>query len=44
MRKPLLLLAYALLVTPAGLLLRLVHDPMARRRRPGADSYWTHPG
>ncbi|MGW1835368.1 hypothetical protein [Streptomyces sp. BBFR2] len=43
MRKLLLLLVYALLVTPAGLVLRIVHDPLARRRRPGAASYWTSP-
>lgn len=41
MRTLLLFLAYVLLIAPVGLLLRLFHDPLARRWRPAADSYWT---
>ena len=41
MRKPLLIAVYYLLVTPAGLLSRLVgRDPLARRWDRGARSYW----
>lgn len=40
MRTFLLLLVYALIVTPLGLLSRVVNDPMARRRPRGTDSYW----
>jgi hypothetical protein len=43
MRKALLTIAYVLLVIPAGLLARVLRDPMrrswSRRRR----SYWQNP-
>ncbi|BAJ28717.1 MULTISPECIES: hypothetical protein [Kitasatospora] len=40
MKKPLLFLAYFLIVTPVGLAQRLLGDPMTRRLRKDADSYW----
>ncbi|MFE9173235.1 hypothetical protein ACFYNZ_27860 [Streptomyces kebangsaanensis] len=40
MRTFLLLIAYYLIVTPIGLLGRLVNDPMARRRSRRTDTYW----
>ncbi|MBT2383374.1 hypothetical protein [Streptomyces sp. ISL-11] len=40
MRKPLLIAVYYLLVTPIGLLSRLVRDPLTRRWDRGARSYW----
>ena len=40
MRRLLLLIAYFLLVTPVGLVLRLVRDPLHRRWDAGAPSYW----
>jgi hypothetical protein len=40
MRTLLLLLAYYLVVTPVGLVGRLVRDPMSRRWDKGAQSYW----
>ncbi len=36
-----LLLAYFLLITPVGLVMRLFHDPMHRTFYRGARSYWT---
>lgn len=38
-RRVLLALAYVLVVTPYGLLRRLVADPLARRLDPAAASY-----
>lgn len=35
-------LVYVLLVLPAGLVARLVRDPLRRRPDPGAPSYWIH--
>ncbi|MEV7808305.1 hypothetical protein AB0O28_35685 [Microbispora sp. NPDC088329] len=40
MRALLLFLFYYLVVTPAGLLARLVRDPLSRRRNPDAATYW----
>ncbi|MDX3372995.1 MULTISPECIES: hypothetical protein [Streptomyces] len=40
MRTLLLLIAYYLVVTPLGLLSRLVNDPLARRWSRRADTYW----
>lgn len=40
MRRVLLFLTYFLLVTPLGLVARLGPDPLHRRRRAGAVSYW----
>lgn len=40
MRTFLLLIAYYLVVTPLGLLSRLVNDPLARRWNRRADTYW----
>ena len=34
---------YYLVVTPVGAVARLVRDPLHRRRRPAATSYWTSP-
>lgn len=39
MRRLLLLLAYLLVVTPYGLLRRVLRDPLARRLEPDAGSY-----
>ncbi|BCM70473.1 MULTISPECIES: hypothetical protein [Streptomyces] len=43
MRTFLLFLVYCLVVTPAGLVSRIVKDPMARRRPAGTETYWTAP-
>ncbi|MER7852980.1 hypothetical protein ACWEJZ_23505 [Streptomyces bacillaris] len=43
LRTLLLLLAYYLVVTPVGLLSRLVDDPLARRWNRRADTYWNAP-
>lgn len=40
MRTFLLLLAYLLLVTPVGLVRRVVKDPLTRRWSRRADTYW----
>lgn len=40
MRTLSLFLIYALVVTPAGLLGRLVRDPLARRPDAAAATYW----
>ncbi|MFJ8860310.1 hypothetical protein ACIRD8_17955 [Streptomyces sp. NPDC102451] len=40
MRHPFLSLLFLLVVVPAGLIARLVKDPMARRPDPRAASYW----
>ncbi|GGY75870.1 hypothetical protein [Streptomyces nitrosporeus] len=40
MRNPLYSLLFFVVVVPAGLLARLVRDPMTRRPQPGATSYW----
>ncbi|GGO05652.1 hypothetical protein GCM10010116_11090 [Microbispora rosea subsp. aerata] len=40
MRALLLFLLYYLVVTPAGLVARLVRDPLARRKDPDAATYW----
>lgn len=40
MHKPLLAAAYYLVVTPIGLVSRLIHDPLSRRWNRGARSYW----
>lgn len=43
-----LLILFALVIVPAGLLMRLRYDPMRSKRRPDLDSYWlkreTHAG
>lgn len=45
MRNLLLSIAYFALVVPAGLLSRLVRDPLSRRVDRNADTYWiTGPG
>lgn len=41
MKRLLLFLAYFLIVTPVGIAQRLLGDPMTRRVRRDADSYWT---
>ncbi|MCJ0868786.1 MULTISPECIES: hypothetical protein [unclassified Streptomyces] len=41
MKKPLLFLAYYLIVTPVGAVQRLLRDPMQRRIQRDAESYWT---
>ncbi|MFD0971261.1 hypothetical protein [Plantactinospora endophytica] len=38
---PLLLFTYLLVATPLGWASRLVHDPLTRRRRRRATTYWT---
>lgn len=43
MRTFLLFLVYCLVVTPIGLLSRVVKDPMARSRPSGTKTYWTAP-
>ncbi|MEU6658091.1 hypothetical protein [Streptomyces sp. NPDC046821] len=43
MRTFLLFLVYALVVTPVGLLSRVVKDPLARRQPAGTKTYWTPP-
>ncbi|GLU49804.1 hypothetical protein [Nocardiopsis ansamitocini] len=40
MRTFLLFLSYYLVVTPVGLLSRLVRDPLSRRANPNATTYW----
>lgn len=40
MRTFLLLLVYYLLITPVGLLCRVTKDPLARRWKRNADTYW----
>lgn len=40
MRKPLLFLAYHLVLTPYGAVRRLVRDPLARRWDPAARTYF----
>lgn len=40
MRTLLLFLFYYLVVTPVGVLSRLVRDPMSRRSDPSATTYW----
>ena len=40
MRKLLLGALYYLVVTPAGVVLRLVHDPLTRRWNAHRSSYW----
>jgi hypothetical protein len=40
MRKPLLAAVYYLVVTPIGLVSRLIHDPLSRRWNRDAQSYW----
>ncbi|MFF8616530.1 hypothetical protein [Streptomyces sp. NPDC015350] len=40
LRKALLALVYGLLVVPAGLIVRLVRDPLAPRPDPRATTYW----
>ncbi|AJT63820.1 hypothetical protein [Streptomyces chattanoogensis] len=41
MRTALLAFLYAFVVTPIGLLRRLVRDPLSRRWDPRAHTYWT---
>lgn len=43
MRTVLLFLGYFLIVTPLGLARRLVHDPLSRRRKRRAATYWVAP-
>jgi hypothetical protein len=43
MRNILLRATYYALVTPLGLALRLIHDPLARRWHPEHASYWKPP-
>ncbi|MFJ2865126.1 hypothetical protein [Kitasatospora sp. NPDC087314] len=43
MRKALLTVAYVLLVIPAGLVLRVLRDPMRRSRSRRRPSYWERP-
>ncbi|MBS2962953.1 hypothetical protein KGA66_07855 [Actinocrinis puniceicyclus] len=40
MRKALLFVLYIAVVTPVGLLLRLVRDPMRRKLNARAHTYW----
>lgn len=40
MRKLALAAIYYLVVTPIGLVSRLIHDPLSRRWNRGAQSYW----
>ncbi|MEU8507400.1 hypothetical protein AB0C40_22255 [Streptomyces brevispora] len=40
MRNALLTVAYVLLVIPAGLVLRVLRDPMRRSRSRRRQSYW----
>ena len=42
MRTALLALAYYLLVTPVGLVSRIVHDPLRRGWNPRASTYLTY--
>ncbi|RKT19814.1 hypothetical protein BX285_4284 [Streptomyces sp. 1114.5] len=41
MRRLLLFVVYFLVVTPVGLVGRLVRDPLRRSRGPRVRSYWT---
>lgn len=41
MRRALLAAAYVLLVVPAGLVARVIQDPMRRHWSPGRQSYWS---
>ncbi|WP_199837065.1 MULTISPECIES: hypothetical protein [unclassified Streptomyces] len=43
MRTVLLAIVYYLVVTPLGLLARVVRDPLARGIDPKAASYWAAP-
>lgn len=38
-----LFLVYFLVVTPVGMASRLFHDPLTRRRRRRANTYWVEP-
>jgi hypothetical protein len=40
MTKALLTIAYILLVIPAGLVIRVLHDPMCRSWSQSRQSYW----
>lgn len=40
MRRLSLALIYYLLITPVGVVSRVVYDPLHRRWRPRAESYW----
>jgi hypothetical protein len=43
MRNALLTVVYFLLVVPAGLVLRVLRDPMRRSRSRRRPSYWQYP-
>ncbi|GGV27363.1 hypothetical protein GCM10010260_79790 [Streptomyces filipinensis] len=43
MRTFLLFLVYCFVVTPVGLVSRVVKDPMTRRRPARTTTYWTAP-
>jgi hypothetical protein len=36
-----LFIIYFVIATPVGLVSRLVHDPLSRRRKRGATTYWS---
>jgi hypothetical protein len=36
-----LFIIYFMVATPLGLVSRLIHDPLSRRRNPRATTYWT---
>ncbi|WHM40040.1 hypothetical protein [Streptomyces sp. BPTC-684] len=38
----LLAIVYLLVVTPVGLAVRLLRDPLKRRPDPSASTYWNH--
>lgn len=38
-----LFIIYSLVVTPIGLVSRLIHDPLSRRRNQRAKTYWIMP-
>ncbi len=40
MCTPLLAAAYFLIITPIGLLSRLIHDPLHRRWKSSVTTYW----
>jgi len=44
MRKAILTIAYVLFVIPAGLVIRVLRDPMRRSWTRGRDSYWQNSG
>lgn len=44
MRTALLALVYYLVVTPVGLVCRIVHDPLRRRLDPAASTYMIYLG